>query len=267
MHPNDLVLQSNVRSMEGIEDTQDFQDLLISIEQIGVRSPVEYWVENGKNIVKDGFRRVMASRYLQLEDIPAVRIKRPTEEELIRDQLISGIQRSNLCAIDIAKGMAALKNQFGATNEAIAAQFGKSPSWVSQHLRLLNLIPEIQVHVETMGYRTAYEASILSLEDQGKFLSSIIATKTTREMKRLKRSIAYANSIEREDPVVVQTVDAGDEEIEIETESQPDENYTRCLRLIEMAVSNIRAAKRTAEESQLNIADMLQPIVVEVLNA
>ena len=118
-----------------------------------------------------------------------------------------------------------------------------------------------------MGYRTAYEASILSLEDQGKFLSSIIATKTTREMKRLKRSIAYANSIEREDPVVVQTVDAGDEEIEIETESQPDENYTRCLRLIEMAVSNIRAAKRTAEESQLNIADMLQPIVVEVLNA
>ena len=201
MNPHDLCLESNVREMEGIADTELFQAFLASVTELGVLAPVEYWVEDSKKMVMDGFRRVIAARMAGIKDIPTVRIKKPTEQQRLVHQLVSGVQRSALSAIDIARGIAALKNKH-ATNDAIGKWFGKSPSWVSQHAQLLNLIPQLQKMVPQMGYRTAYEASTLDIDDQGKWLSAISAVKTVREMKRLKKTIAHANKMERPTEIV-----------------------------------------------------------------
>lgn len=262
MHPSDLVSVANVRTMEDIESSESFIEFQQSIVEQGVLEPITYYVDNGRNIILHGHRRWLAAKLCDLPDVPTHRAKRPKDDSRrIIQQLVTGVQRRDLNHLDVANGLLSLVGVY--SQKALAAQFGKSEAWVSQHLGLLNLIPPLQDRVRSgdLAYRAGYEARSITAGDYSKWKSAIDAAKTVRAIQQVRRGIQAAKEIDNPQPIQTTLVEAPDEDIIEET---PDEELLQCMRLLEMARDNIRAARQIANEHQLSITSNLKDLKGEL---
>lgn len=142
-----------VRTLDPTRDA-DFAELVSSVKSQGVLQPVTlswdphsdcFWVDYGH-------RRVAAARAAGLEVVPAT-INQGTDapadisSELTQKQLIENLQRTQLPALDVAHALKRLTGA-GMTAVAVASQLGKSKSWVSKHLKLLELPDSILKRAE-----------------------------------------------------------------------------------------------------------------------
>lgn len=88
-----------------------------------------------------GERRWQAARMAGLTRIPAL-IKEATPEETLALALVENIQRADLNPLEEAAAYRQLIEEFGLTQEEVAARVGKSRAAIANTLRLLNL-PEV----------------------------------------------------------------------------------------------------------------------------
>ncbi len=137
-----------------IFDEESLKELAASIREFGVIQPIvvtkiEREIETGTQIEYQliaGERRLMASKLIGLERIPAI-IKRiaPSEGAIQMEMaIVENLQRSNLNPIETARAYAKLQDQFGLTQREVAAKLGKSRETIANSVRLLNLPTEIQ---------------------------------------------------------------------------------------------------------------------------
>jgi ParB family chromosome partitioning protein len=101
----------------------------------GSVAPLEYCVVAGE-------RRVRAARLAGLVEVPALVVSYE-QTEALKVALLENIQREDLGPIEEATAYRQLMNEYGATQEEIAAMLGKSRSGVANLLRLLTLEEEI----------------------------------------------------------------------------------------------------------------------------
>lgn len=259
MHPNDLTVKSNVR--RDIESSPGWEDFVLSVESVGVLTPITYYVENGKKIVHDGHRRLLAAKICGLEDIPAARISRPSEENHVLHQAISGIQRENLNDMDLAVAMADLVERYGVSQKDLASSMGRSAAWVSQHLALLDAPRAIQERVQSgdLSYRAGYEARAFTQEDLKEHGGAISAATTVREIKKLKRNIEKLREMEAPVQQAMNEVDG-----KIVVEDQPDEQLLKVVSLLDTAKEMVAMAKDVAKESGLDISQCLEELRGEI---
>ncbi len=85
-----------------------------------------------------GERRWRASRLAGLTQVP-VKIIKTTPQGMLEMALVENVQRSDLNPIDRANSFERLMKEFSLTNLEIATRIGKSPSFVSNTLKLLDL--------------------------------------------------------------------------------------------------------------------------------
>ncbi len=90
-----------------------------------------------------GERRLRAARSLGHTEIPAI-VRRVADADLLEISIIENVQREELNAIEEAKAYQRLAQEFGYSQDSIAAKVGKNKSSVSNLLRLLNLPQKIQ---------------------------------------------------------------------------------------------------------------------------
>ena len=121
------------------------KELAASIRTQGVLSPllVRPLTENGFEIVF-GARRYRAAQLAEQETLP-VRIKRMSDAEVIEAQLVENLIRAEIHPMEEAEGFAALLRleEPKYTVEQIAARVGKSPSFIAQRLKLIDLAPPV----------------------------------------------------------------------------------------------------------------------------
>ena len=126
-------------------DEAALQELAGSIRSQGVLSPllVRPLTENGFEIVF-GARRYRAAQLAEQETLP-VRIKHMTDAEVIEAQLVENLIRAEIHPMEEAEGFAALLRleEPKYTVEQIAARVGKSPSFITQRLKLIDLVPPV----------------------------------------------------------------------------------------------------------------------------
>lgn len=116
---------------------ESLRELAETISERGVKTPISVRPHPdvpGRYIINHGARRFRASRMAGKETIPACVDADYTEE----DQLVENLQREGLSALEIAQFMARLRNK-GRKKTEIAKAIGKSPSYVTHHLSLLEL--------------------------------------------------------------------------------------------------------------------------------
>jgi ParB/RepB/Spo0J family partition protein len=154
-----IVVTKNVRTFDGQELSDDFsklpddvqggiKELAESIKSQGQIQPIV--VKNqakGKYTLVAGWRRFMAHKYLERAQIVATVTKSKVEDEPII-QLIENIHREDLEPMDIARGLRDVMAAKDCKQKDLAKLCSKSTSWVSQHLNLLELDPEVQEAVE-----------------------------------------------------------------------------------------------------------------------
>ncbi len=142
-----------------------------------------------------GERRLRASKLAGLKQIPVV--IRHGESNLTKLELaiIENLQREDLNAIDRAKALQKLIEEFGISHAETAAKIGKSREYVSNSLRLLTLPEHMQNAIVEKEISEGHARPLLALnsrpeERETLFKEIILKRLPVRAAERIARSIA-----------------------------------------------------------------------------
>lgn len=184
---------------------ENLKSLAESIRQYGVLMPL---VVTRKDIEKQdggiqtayeliaGERRLRASKLVGLKEIPVViRAGEQTDRMKLELAIIENLQREDLNAIDRAKALAQLAENFGLSHAEIGAKVGRSREYVSNSIRLLALPEAIQQAVVGKEITEGHARALLMLtdrpEEQDTLFKEIVLKKTTvRVVEQMARRIA-----------------------------------------------------------------------------
>ncbi len=142
-----------------------------------------------------GERRLRASKLIGLAQVPVV--IRYGESDLTKLELaiVENLQREDLNAIDRAKALKQLIDEFGISQTEAAAKIGKSREYVSNSLRLLTLPEHMQHAVVGKEMHEAHARTLLMLtsrpqEQETLFKEIVLKKLPVRAAERIARSIA-----------------------------------------------------------------------------
>ena len=136
-------IRSNPYQPRKTFDEKALNELAESIKEHGVVQPVIVKKSiKGYELIA-GERRTKASRIAGKETIPAI-IRDFNDQEMMEIALIENIQRENLNPIEEAIAFKNILKETGMTQEQIATKFGKSRSYITNLLGLLNLPTKVQ---------------------------------------------------------------------------------------------------------------------------
>ena len=149
----------------------ELKELVVSIREFGVLQPI---VVRPRADAADGGapyelimgeRRLRASKLAGRDTIPAV-IKDTADEDMLRDALLENIHRAQLNPLEEASAYQQLLQDFGITQEALAAKIGRSRPQITNTIRLLQLPESIQTKVAAGVLTAGHGRAILSVGDE-----------------------------------------------------------------------------------------------------
>ncbi len=145
-------------------DEDALQELVASIKQKGILTPITVWENEGNFILIAGERRLRAAKLAGLMEIPAYVIEVKNDADMMEMALIENIQRENLNSIEEAEAYAVLNSKFGLSQEAVAKSVGKKRVTVTNSLRLLNLPIEIKESIRIGEISAGHGRAILMMK-------------------------------------------------------------------------------------------------------
>lgn len=183
--------------------TAELQELAASIKEYGILQPllVAEKPDGGYELIA-GERRLRAAVAAGLASVPVL-VKKFEGIAKLSVSLIENIQRANLNPIEEAFAYKRLAEEFGLTQEAIAARVGKSRPAVANMVRLLELPNIIQQALIDSKISTGQARALLGVADtksQLELLQSMLGAKIT--VRELEREVSKKNSARpaRRDP-------------------------------------------------------------------
>ncbi|GMG98078.1 ParB/RepB/Spo0J family partition protein [Tepidimicrobium xylanilyticum] len=145
-------------------DDSLLEELKESIKQHGVLQPIIVRErETGYEIVA-GERRWRAAKTAGLKEIPCV-VMEIDDEEAVKLALIENLQRDDLNPMEEANAFKKLIEDYNLTHEEVAKSLGKSRSYITNSIRLLNLDKEIIELLEDGQITSGHGRALLSIKD------------------------------------------------------------------------------------------------------
>ncbi|HEY9547118.1 MAG TPA: ParB/RepB/Spo0J family partition protein [Solimonas sp.] len=173
-------------------DADALQELAQSIRESGVVQPIVLRTRVWGYELLAGERRWRAAQQAGLHEIPAILRDDLSDTEAFVLGLIENLQRESLTPMETAAGLKRLGELFDLKHAEIGARVGKSREYVSNYLRLLNLVPDVAKLVNE-GHILLGHAKVLAgvpLGDQLGWADQIIRHKLT--VRGLEQRIAAA---------------------------------------------------------------------------
>ena len=142
-----------------------------------------------------GERRLRASRLAGLKQVPVVIRQGDNSLTKLELAIIENLQREDLNAIDRAKALRRLIEDFGISHAETAAKIGRSREYVSNSLRLLSLPEHMQSAVVGKEISEGHARALLALNDRPEELETlfkeiILKRLSVRAAEGIARSIA-----------------------------------------------------------------------------
>jgi ParB family chromosome partitioning protein len=131
-------LQPNPFQPRGKIKTEEVKELALSIETYGILEPIVVAQTPAGFQIIAGERRWRAAQLVGLEEVP-VHIKTTTPKGMMEMALVENVQRVDLNALERAQAFRQLIRMFGYSNSELSKKVGKSPSYISNSLKLLDL--------------------------------------------------------------------------------------------------------------------------------
>ena len=145
-------------------DEIELDELADSIRQHGVMQPIVVRQNSGGYELIAGERRWRASQRAGLTDLPAI-VRDLDDQQVAALALIENIQREQLTAIEQARALARMRDQFSMDQTALAAMISSSRSNVANLLRLLNLVKDVQTMLEEGRLEMGHARALLPLPE------------------------------------------------------------------------------------------------------
>ena len=147
-------------------DEKSLNELAESIKSYGILQPlIVRKLDDGNYELIAGERRLRAAKIVGLEFVPVI-IREYTEAQMSEISIIENVQRENLNIIEEAQAYERLINEFGHTQEVVAAKIGRSRSHISNILRLLKLSPTVRALVAKGFLSIGQARPLLAIEDE-----------------------------------------------------------------------------------------------------
>jgi ParB family chromosome partitioning protein len=162
----DLLTPNQHQPRHQIDDAR-LDELARSIQARGIIQPILVRpAPHGYSIIA-GERRWRAAQRAGLLKVPVVvrDIPENAAQQQLELALIENIQRENLNAVEESLGYQRLADEFGLTQEQIAAAVGKDRSTVANLLRLLRLPQEIRAELSSERLTVGHARALLSLPE------------------------------------------------------------------------------------------------------
>jgi len=139
------------------------EELAASIRSQGIVQPLLVRpADNGYYEIVAGERRWRAAKLADLAEVPVL-VRQLSDMEVTAAALIENLQREDLNPLEEARAMAALREQFGLSQDDLANTLGKSRPAIANALRLLNLDAEAQEALENGRISAGHARAVLSL--------------------------------------------------------------------------------------------------------
>lgn len=159
-------------------DEENLEDLTNSIKERGVIQPIivrKLDSDNSKFEIIAGERRWLAAQKAGLHEIPVV-VTEADNLKSLEFAIVENVQRHDLNPLEEAQGYKRLIDEFSYDQEKVSKFIGKSRSYITNTLRLLNLPLEVLNFVENKQI-TAGHAKILVGLDNATFIANKIIQK------------------------------------------------------------------------------------------
>ena len=161
-----------------IFDENNLIDLTNSIKERGMIQPIIVRKSNdseGKFEIIAGERRWIAAQRAGLHNVPVV-ITEADNLKSLEFAIVENVQRHDLNPFEEAQGYRRLIDEFSYDQEKVSKFIGKSRSYITNSLRLLNLPEDVIKLIETQKL-TAGHAKILVGLDNASFVANKIIEK------------------------------------------------------------------------------------------
>jgi ParB family chromosome partitioning protein len=178
---------------------ETLQELADSIRAQGVVQPIVVRPvgtpgpgESQRYEIIAGERRWRAAQMAGLNDIPAI-VRHVPDEAAVAMALIENIQREDLNALEEARALQRLIEEFAFTQQEAADAVGRSRAAVANLLRLLELAEEVKALVERREIEMGHARALLGLTQRRQQIevAKVVAAKglSVRETEALVRRI------------------------------------------------------------------------------
>ena len=132
------MLEPNPLQARGFFTPESLQELASSIKEHGVLEPLIVAKTPAGYQIIAGERRWRAAKIAGLTKVPVV-VKETTSRGMLEMALVENVQREDLNPIERAQAFQRLIEEFGLPASEVARRIGKSDSYVSNTVKLLNL--------------------------------------------------------------------------------------------------------------------------------
>ncbi len=190
-------------------DEENLNDLVNSIKERGVIQPIIVRVSNSENSKYEiiaGERRWLAAQKAGLNEIPVV-VTEADDLKSLEFAIVENVQRHDLNPLEEAQGYKRLIDEFSYDQDKVSKFIGKSRSYISNSLRLLNLPKEVLSYVEQKKITAGHAKILVGLENAlflaNKFIEKKLSVRQAENLvKILKKS--NKNFPRKNDPNIIE---------------------------------------------------------------
>src|SRR3990167_8728502 len=171
MEPTDKVfeidinmLQANPLQPRGLITPESLAELAESIREHGILEPLVLAKTPAGYQIIAGERRWRASRLVGLAKVPVI-IRETTPQGMLEMAIVENVQRVDLNPLERAQAYKRLMDEFDLTNSEISQRVSKSPSYISNTIRLLTLPDALKDALMSSQTTEGHVRALSSLED------------------------------------------------------------------------------------------------------
>lgn len=190
----DQLIAGRYQPRQRIDETY-LAELAHSIRQLGVIEPlVARPLADGSYEILAGHMRWRAAQQAGLKQVPVV-VREADDQTAAAIALVENLLRRDLNAMEEARALRRLREEFGLTQEQLAALLGVSQSAISKALGLLGLNPATQALIEDGRLDAGHGKTLLGLADAVQLRLAEQATSEGWSVRELERRRAALEAL------------------------------------------------------------------------
>lgn len=172
---------------------ESLEELMESIQEHGILEPlVVAETPAGLQIIA-GERRWRAAKELGLKKVPAI-IRKTTPEGMLEMAIVENIQRTNLNPIERGNAYRRMIEDFDMMAQEVAKRIGKSASYVSNAIRILELPDAAKDNLVSGAITEGHAKALTALEEREMIIEALkeilrrnLSVRQTEELVRRMR--------------------------------------------------------------------------------
>ncbi len=194
-----------------IFDEENLKDLTNSIKERGIIQPIIVRESNSNDTKYEiiaGERRWLAARKAGFHEIPVV-VTEADDLKSLEFAIVENVQRHDLNPLEEAQGYKRLIDEFSYDQEKVSKFIGKSRSYITNSLRLLNLPSDVLELIKDQKISAGHAKILVGLDN-----ASFVAKKIVEKKLSVRQAESFVKIFKKKGKAPIFTKDATIKDLE-----------------------------------------------------